>query len=59
LKVIIFLKEDNLVKIKKGEVSAEYSRKRSWIECVVIGFSIFLGNPLCLTQMTGDSEMST
>jgi len=47
------------VKIKKEGVNAEYSWKRSWIECVVIGFSIFLENPLCLTQKTGFSKMST
>lgn len=47
------------MKIKKERVNAEYSWKRSWIECVVIGFSIFLENPLCLTQKTGFSEMST
>jgi hypothetical protein len=51
--------EEISVKIKKDRISAEYSWKSSWIECVLIGFSIFLEDPLCLTQKTGFSEMST
>jgi hypothetical protein len=56
---VFFFKGEISVKIKKERVNAEYSWKRSGIECVVIGFSIFLENPLCLTQKTGFSEMST
>jgi len=38
------------VKIKKERVSAEYSWKRSWIECVVIGFNIFRENLMPHTE---------